>query len=119
MKFDDPGLIERLEAVSPADLDRLAFGVVGFGSEGMVELYNTYEADAAGLTQNRVLGRHFFFDIAPCMNNYMVAERLEHEEKLDDIIPYVLTFRMRPTPARLRLLRMPEYRRRYVLVERI
>ena len=118
MRFHDDAVLETL-STAPADaLDALPFGVVGLNEEGIVEVYNTYEAAAAGLTRERVLGRHFFFDVAPCMNNFMVAERLQNEDVLDCTLPYVLTFRMRPTPVRLRLLRAPNCQRRYVLVER-
>lgn len=118
MMFDDASLLEMLDA-APADaLDALSFGVIGVDGESLVEVYNAYEAAAAGLTRDSVLSRHLFLDVAPCMNNAMVAERLESEETLDSTLPYVLTFRMRITPVRLRLLRGPAHRRRYVLVER-
>lgn len=118
MTFDDAALLEPLDAAPTELLDALPFGVIGLGEEDLVEVYNAFEAKAAGLTRDRVLGRHFFLDVAPCMNNAMVAERLEHEPALDSTLPYVLTFRMRITPVRLRLLRAPNRRRRYVLVER-
>ena len=118
MTFDDDALLGTLNVALEADLDALGFGVIGLDPEGIVEVYNTFEATAAGLTRDRVLGKHFFFDVAPCMNNFMVAERLENEAVVDSILPYVLTFRMRPTPVRLRLLRAPDCQRRYVLVER-
>lgn len=118
MNFVEPALIGGLDAAAPEALGALAFGVIGLGEDGLVEIYNAFESRAAGLTPDRVIGRHFFVDVAPCMNNYLVAERLENEPSLDDIIPYVLTFRMRPTPARLRLLRAPDIRRRYVLIDR-
>ena len=63
------------------------------------------------------MGRHFFSDVAPCMNNYLVADRFE-ETTLDVTMPYVLSFRMRPTPVRLRLIRAPRSPRRWVLVSR-
>ncbi len=50
------------------------------------------------------------------LSNY-VAERML-EAPLDVTLPYVLTFRMRPTPVRLRLLRAAEAPRRWVLVAR-
>ena len=118
MRFDDDALIEALDAAGDAVLDALPFGVIGLDGEGIVVVYSAYESAAAGLTRERVLGRHFFLDIAPCMNNFMVAERLASEPALDATLDYVLTFRMRPTPVRLRLLRAPDIRRRYVLVER-
>lgn len=118
MKFDDAALFGMLDAAPADTLATLTFGVIGLDGEGLVEVYNTHEAVAAGLTRERVLGRHFFLDVAPCMNNAMVAERLESEEVLDSTLPYVLALRMRVTPVRLRLLRAPGHRRRYVLVER-
>jgi len=117
MTFDDPAMAERLCALGEAELDELAFGVVGLDEEGRVDLYNAHEERSSGLPRGQVVGRHFFFDVAPCMNNYLVAERLE-EAMLDVMMPYVLTFRMRPTPVRLRLIRTATSRRRWVLVSR-
>ncbi len=118
MTFDDPAMAETLNALDEAGLDELAFGIVGLDEEGRVDRYNTHEEDSSGLPRGQVMGRHFFFDVAPCMNNYLVAERLE-EATLDVTMPYVLTFRMRPTPVRLRLMRIQAVRRRWVLVWRV
>ncbi|CAM2157452.1 hypothetical protein PT2222_400049 [Paraburkholderia tropica] len=52
------------------------------------------------------------------MNNFMVAQRFDDVDELDEIIPYVLTLRMRPTPVRLRLLKASDYTTRFVLIER-
>lgn len=59
-----------------------------------------------------------FNEVAPCMNNYLVAQRFDDEEALDEILPYILTLRMRSTPVQLRLLKRRGGRRCYVLVER-
>jgi photoactive yellow protein len=99
-------------------LATLSFGVVGLGRSGLVEVYNATEARMAGLDPARVVGAHFFDVIAQCMNNFMVAQRFEDEPELDDIVPYVLTLRMRPTPVRLRLLATPNLSRRYILIDR-
>ena len=117
MTFDDPAMAEALEALSEAGLDELTFGVVGLDEEGRVDRYNAHEERSSGLARGHVVGRRFFFDVAPCMNNYLVAERLE-ELMLDVTLPYVLTFRMRPTPVQLRLIRTQATRRRWVLVWR-
>jgi hypothetical protein len=45
------------------------------------------------------------------------GERVAHFSELDATIPYVLTFRMRPTPARLRLLQSTAFAHAYVLIE--
>lgn len=117
MTFDDAAITETLDALDEAALDELVFGVVRLDSENIVDRYNVHEARSSGLSKDHVVGRHFFFDVAPCMNNYLVGERME-EEALDVTLPYVLTFRMRPTPVRLRLLHAAGSTRRWVLIDR-
>jgi photoactive yellow protein len=107
-----------LEAMSVEERDTLPFGVVGFGADTIVQTYNATEARMSGLDPSTVVGVPFFDAVAQCMNNFMVAQRFEDEPQIDDIVPYVLTLRMRPTKVRLRLLAAPETSRRYVLIER-
>ena len=109
---------EELERTAPADLDALPFGVIGMEPDTIVKTYNATEARLAGLDPARVIGAPFFEAIAQCMNNFMVAQRFEDEAELDDIIPYVLTLRMRPTKVRMRLLASAAAARRYILIER-
>lgn len=104
--------------MAPARLDALPFGVVGLNAEGIVEVYNKTEATLAGLNRDDVIGAHFFLSVAQCMNNFLVAQRFEDENDVDAIVAYVLTFRMRPTPVRLRLLKQAGHSRRFVLIQR-
>ena len=115
-----------IESVTLADLqtmrsdvcDQLSFGVIGLDRSGIARLYNATEARLAGLAPDTVLGVGFFDAVAQCMNNYLVAQRFEDEAELDDVIPYVLTLRMRPTKVRMRLLASQSSPLRYVLIER-
>jgi photoactive yellow protein len=110
--------IADLERLSPAERDELPFGVIGVAPSTEVEIYNKTESRIAGLSQDHTIGKFMFTVVAPCMNNYLVAQRFENEPELDAIVPYVLTLRMKPTPVRLRLLSTASTRRRYILVER-
>ena len=112
------GTLEEYDNCSSDRLDELAYGVVGLSPSGIVEIYNATEARLAGLSRDTVIGANFFLGIAQCMNNFMVAQRLEDEKEIDALIDYVLTFRMRPTPVRIRLLKKPGFAHRYVLIER-
>jgi photoactive yellow protein len=114
--FDEPGLLDRLEAAGEATLDELPFGVVAMADDGVVEFYNAAESRFTGLSPNKVAGRHFFSAVAPCTNNFMVAHRFETEPVLDAIIDYVFTLRMKPRKVRLRLLKQPGRRWMYLLV---
>ena len=117
LAFSDIG-VAQLEAMPPDRIDALPFGVVGLSSDGTAEVYNATESKLAGIPRSIVLGWSYFAETAQCMNNFMVAQRFEDEAEIDDIIDYVLTLRMRPTPVRLRLLKTGSSVRRYLLIQR-
>ena len=122
ISFNQPDLEARLAELGADGLDQLDFGVIGFDNETVVLRYNEFESKAAGLTSHRVLGQPLFTVVAPCMNNFLVAQRfedaLETGAALDATIDYVLTLRMRPVKVALRLLATPGAAIRYVLVHR-
>lgn len=122
LSFDDPAAQSVLDSLDDHALNDLAFGVIGFDDQTLVRRYNTFESQAAGLARERVLGFPLFTLVAPCMNNFMVAQRFEDAaaagELLDATIGYVLTLRMRPAKVTLRLLAAPGSPMRYVLVQR-
>jgi len=115
LTFEEASIQELLGA--PDQLDTLSFGVIGFNDASEVLIYNAVEASRAGLRQARVLGKNLFSEIAPCMNNAIVAQRFEKEPELDVIISYVLALRMRPIPVRLRLLKKNHNNTHFLLVE--
>ena len=116
--FTDPTLFDWLNAASAAELDSLPFGVVAMAPDGLVEAYNVAEAKLAGLTAGRVIGRNFFTTVAPCTNNFMVAQRFQGENEIDAVIDYVFTLRMMPKKVRLRLLKRESVPQMYLVVER-
>ena len=118
MDFDDAANLVRWEAMSTQALDELEFGVVRMRVDGEVVGYNLWESKLAGLSRERVLGRNFFSDVAPCTNNYMVAERFMNEPELDATLDYIFTLRMKPTAVKLRLLRSAAADHMYLLVKR-
>jgi photoactive yellow protein len=115
-------LVSRLDRCSAEELDALDFGVIGFDDNANVQRYNAFESQTAGLSPQRVTGQPLFTTVAPCLNNFMVAQRfedaLETGSVLDETINYVLTLRMRPVKVLLRLLAVPAGSYRYVLVQR-
>ena len=122
LHFNDADLLPALQQASDAELDALEFGVIGIDTSDTVRRYNAWESRAAGLSPQRVLGHPLFTVVAPCMNNFMVAQRFVEAATaalpLDTMIDYVLTLRMRPIKVKLRLLSLPGEGMRYVLVHR-
>lgn len=116
--IDDPDLAERLESAGQHELDALGFGVIAMDRTGSVVAYNAFESELSGLSADRVVGRNFFEAVGPCTNNFLVAQRFADEDELDETLDYVFTYRMRPTPVRLRMLARAGADRQFLLVER-
>jgi photoactive yellow protein len=110
--------IAELEGGDAAALNALSFGVVGLDATGHTQAYNLCESRLAGLSQQSVLKQAYFLTTGICMNNFLVAQRFDDEPVLDVTLDYVLTFRMRPTPVKLRLLQHPGSRLHYILIQR-
>ncbi len=116
--FTDPGLFEWLNRATASELDTVPFGVIAMSLDGTVEAYNLAESKLAGLTPERVIGRNFFSNVAPCTNNFMVSHRFQTEADLDAVIDYVLTLRMTPKKVHMRMLRRHDARRMFLVIQR-
>lgn len=118
--FDTPELQAQLDLLGggPLKFDLLDFGLIAMDLDANVVAYNTTESKYAGIAPADVLGLNFFTDVGQCMNNYLVAGRFDDEAVLDETIDYVLTFKMRPTPVRLRMLKDERTGRQYIAIKR-
>lgn len=59
----DFGTVSRL---SPHELDQLPYGLICLDAQGRVVHYNDTESRLARLPKERVIGRNFFREVAPC-----------------------------------------------------
>ena len=73
--FGAQALAEARTAMSDLELDTLQFGVVEMAHDCTVLRYNAAESRLSGLPSDRVIGRQFFREVAPCCNNARVAQR--------------------------------------------
>ena len=97
-----------LPNMSPQELDQLNLGVIQLDDGGFITQYNKRESSFSGRSRDRVLGRHFFGDIAPCTNNAIVKGAFEKglDGGMNDTsIPYTFTYRMKVVNVTLRLFR--------------
>lgn len=97
---------ESLESLTMAELDRLPFGAIQLDGEGKVLRYNLSEAKISGRDPQRVIGRNFFDDVAPCTNVQEFAGQFREgfaRKQLDVMFPYVFDFKMQPTKVWVRL----------------
>ena len=115
--FSAPGLFAWLLEATDGQLDELGFGVIGLDENLVCTNYNSLESQMAGLSKERVIGELFFEHVAPCMNNFMIADVLHGSEDVDVTIAYTLSVRVKPTPVDLRLLAAAQEPRRFLVID--
>ena len=109
-------IVRALVLLGPASIPRLQELAVDTNVLGFSVALALVTSVVSGLTPARVIGRNFFTDVGPCTNNYLVAQRYADSDDLDEQLDYVFTFRMAPTPVRLRLLARKGSERQYLAV---
>lgn len=77
LDFETPKLAEAIEAMTAQQLDDLPFGVIGLDPNGVVRLYNRTESERSGYKKRPAMGKTFFTDVAPCMNNGYFKGRID------------------------------------------
>lgn len=102
--FDDANLLKWLENADAENLDGLDFGCVKMNYENIVTEYNNAECEISGYNKINTIGKHFFEQVAPCLNNFMVSEKYKNDD-LDETLPYIFTHVMKPTKVIIRLIK--------------
>jgi len=57
---------DELAKLTPEQLDALPYGVIELSADGTILSYNTGEAQISGRKPDKVIGRNFFTEVAPC-----------------------------------------------------
>lgn len=91
--------LESIDRMSEEELDGLPFGAIRLDREGKILSYNMTESKLTGRKKERVVGRNFFTDVAPCTNVQAFAGRFREgveKRELHAIFPYRFDFEMAP-----------------------
>ncbi|MFY8003850.1 MAG: PAS domain-containing protein [Chitinophagaceae bacterium] len=102
--FYDQDLALWLNEATPFELDSLPFGVVKMNHQAEVVYYSETQSLLTGVSPAQAKGKNFFVQVAPCTNNFMVAEKF-NQLILDETMPYMFTYVTKPTPVTLRLIK--------------
>ncbi len=116
-EFDSNDILEWLDEQPDEILDNLNFGLVKMSRTGTVVFYNKEEELITGVKRENSIGKHFFTQVAPCTNNFLVAEKYS-KATLDEQVQYIFTYVTQPIPVQLRLLK-GEGDNQYMLVKKL
>jgi photoactive yellow protein len=91
--------LHALVALAATEFDGLPVGAIRLGSDGTVLGYNQAESRLSGLKPERVIGRNFFAEIAPCTNVREFAGEFHagvQRGELHAVFPF--SFNFKPVP---------------------
>src|SRR5271166_2913998 len=75
--FDTPKLASVIETLTQEELDLLPYGVTGLDAQNLVRVRNRVENESSGFGERVAVGRLYFFDVAPCLNNTYFKGRID------------------------------------------
>jgi len=119
MSFVESSLLESLKTLTRDQADSTPYGIVKVDDAGVVQLYNRWESDMAGVAATAAEGKNFFTQVAPCTNNRLFFGRFKEgisKGELDTEFNYTFTYKMRPTNVSIRLFRHHSSRTNWVFV---
>jgi photoactive yellow protein len=61
-----PFILKTITSIGETELDALPYGVIQLDVQGTVLRYNACEARLSGLPKQKVVGKNFFKQVAPC-----------------------------------------------------
>jgi photoactive yellow protein len=108
--------------LSEAEIDELPFGLISVDHDGYIQQYNSYESRLARLPKERVIGRNFFRDVAPCTAVQGFMGRFERfvqaEGDAAESFDYVFPFTFGLQHVNITFLRSAKNREVKILVNR-
>jgi photoactive yellow protein len=112
----------RLADLTPAQLDELPLGAVVIDATGTISAYNSYEANLSRLDQDRVIGRNFFRDIAPCTAVKEFEGRMRafmrSKDQVSETFDYFFPFAHMPLDVSITFLKLPDKKSILIAIER-
>jgi photoactive yellow protein len=114
-------IVEYLLQLSAEEADALPHGLIVLDRSGIVIAYNGFESRLSGLARNRVLGRNFFLDIAPCTRVQKFAglyrQMVETGEPADSRFDFLFRFSRGDQPVSIRMAYSRRLEQGAILVE--
>lgn len=111
-----------MSALSPTDVDGLAFGAVQLDRTGKILAYNATEAAITGRDPKEVLGRNFFSDVAPCTDTPKFKGEFDKgvaAGTLNVMFEYMFDYKMTPTKVRVHMKKALTGDSYWVFVKRV
>jgi photoactive yellow protein len=119
---EDDRAVWRVLAMPIDKLDELPFGAIVIDESGTIHEYNQYESRLSHLERERVIGKNFFRDVAPCTAVQAFEGRmrtfLRTKDRVSESFEYFFPFAHGVATVEITFLRLPKGSRILIAVER-
>ena len=122
VKFGESNAANEIARMSDEEIDGLTFGLIELAPDGTVLRYNAAEAEISGRPADKVIGRNFFTDVAPCTNTEEFEGRFRRAMeagRVDLRFIYVFDHHMTPTQVSIHIQDSDEDQTYRVMVKRV
>jgi len=85
VKFGSDDITSTMRRLSDAQIDELAFGGIEVDENGKILRFNAAEGEIVGVDPQKVIGRNFFKDVAPCTDQEDFYGRFKEGVKKGDL----------------------------------
>jgi photoactive yellow protein len=112
-------LLQAVDAMTPAELDQLPYGMIQLDATGRILKYNAVESRLASLPQAQALGKQFFTEVAPCTKVQEFYGRFREgvvRESLDTSFQFHFAFKQQPRDVTVRLFYSRRTRSVWVMI---
>lgn len=106
LKFGQDNIENDLAKMKDQELDELAFGAIQVDKEGKILQYNAAEADITGRDPEKVKGKNFFTEVAPCTKTdefYGKFKQGVESGELNTLFEYVFDYKMEPLKVKVHM----------------
>ncbi|MBV9573088.1 MAG: PAS domain-containing protein [Acidobacteriales bacterium] len=117
-----PFITQNIDSIGEKELDSLPYGVIQLDTLGTVVRYNAYEEGLSGLTRDKVVGKNFFKQIAPCTDMQEFYGRFRDgvvAGELHCTFRYHFSFKQNPRDVTITLLYNSREKLTWILVQPI
>jgi photoactive yellow protein len=113
----------RAAGLAPDEIEMLPFGAIVVDAEGTILRYNAFESQLSRLDPERVIGKNFFRDVAPCTAvrafEGRMREFLESDERVSVTFDYRFSFKHGVEDVAITFMKMTAEDTMMIAVERL
>ena len=106
-KISAESLFEKIDSLTPEEVDMLPFGAIELNTDGTILKYNDFESAFAGVSKTSAIGKNFFTQVAPCTNVQEFHGRFKNgvaAQELHETFRYHFAFKHNPCNVTITLL---------------